>query len=97
MGDLGRISLHATALWQMADSEREGYRRRNTWDLQYGPDLSLKLPHDLHLSTVFSICQRRGYDDRSMNDTELVWKVSSIWGPAPVPVLGRSASPATTC
>ena len=79
MGDRGRISLKATALWQMADSEREDYRRRNTWDLQYGPDLSLKLPHDLHFSTVFSICQRRGYDDRSMNDTELVWDASLNW------------------
>lgn len=79
MGDRGRISLHATAQWQVADSEREDYRRRNTWDLQYGPDISLKLPHDLHFSTDFSICQRRGYDDRSMNDTELIWNASLNW------------------
>lgn len=79
IGSLGRISLKATALWQRADSRREDYRRRNTWDLQYGPDLSLHLPHDLSFSTDFGICQRRGYDDRSMNDTECLWNATLNW------------------
>ena len=82
---VGRISQKATvrfrasANWYYATSARENYRTRNSWDFHYGPDLSLRLKHDLTLGTDFNVYQRTGYDDRSMNDCDLIWNASLSW------------------
>ena len=73
------IGISGNVTWRYATSERENYHTRRTWDLNYGTDLTLNLTSDLHLTTQFGTFQRRGYDDRSMNNTELVWNASLEW------------------
>lgn len=73
------LTLGGTARRQYAASERANFRTRRTWDLSYGPNLQLNLPGDVNVSTDFKVFQRRGYDDRSMNDTEPVWNAVLNW------------------
>lgn len=78
-GTFGTAALHANVLWQTAHSAREGFIPRSSFDLNYGSDLNFKLPHDLQFSTDFSVLQRTGYDDPSMNDVNLVWNAALTW------------------
>lgn len=78
-GAIGTAALHANVLWQTAHSAREGFIPRSSVDLNYGTDLNFKLPHDLQLSTDFSVLQRTGYDDPSMNDVNLIWNAALTW------------------
>ena len=78
-GQLLNVALACGLNWQYATSNRENYHTRNTWDVHYGPKLTLHLPHDLSFDTDFTIFQRRGYDDRSMNNTEMVWNANLEW------------------
>lgn len=70
------IELSATPNFQHATSDRPGFTERSTWDLSYGPWLSYRPVRDLSLSTSLRIHSRRGYDDASMNDDELVWNAN---------------------
>jgi len=78
-GKLGTLSFHANPSWQYATSRRKDYTTRSTWDLNYGPTLSLNLPHDISFSTDLRIIQRRGYDDHTMNDNNLIWNANLSW------------------
>ena len=73
------LKLSGNVAWQYATSERENYHTRNTWDLNYGPEFRVKLLADLQLHTTLSVFQRRGYDDSSMNSTEMVWNANLEW------------------
>ena len=73
------LQLSGNVAWQYATSKRENYHTRNTWDLSYGPELEFKIYADLRLNTTFTVYQRRGYDDRSMNETEMVWNAGLEW------------------
>lgn len=78
-GKVVTVSLRGNLDWSHATSERENYRTRNTFDLFYGPDISLHLLGDLSLVTNFNVYKRYGYDDHSMNDRNLVWNASLNW------------------
>lgn len=78
-GKWATLTLAATANWQYATSERENFHTRNTWDISYGPHLQFNLPGNVNFSSEFTVYQRRGYDNRSMNDTELVWNAALNW------------------
>ena len=78
-GKVVTVSLRGNLDWSHATSERENYRTRNTFDLFYGPDISLHLLGDLSLGTNFNVYKRYGYDDHSMNDRNLVWNASLSW------------------
>ena len=73
------MKVWGNATWQYATSKRENYHTRNTWDLSYGPELDFKIYADLQFNTAFTVYQRRGYDDRSMNKTEMVWNAGLEW------------------
>lgn len=67
----------ANVNWAYASGSREDYTLRSTFDLQYGLELNVRdIIWGLSCSTDFNICQRRGYDDASMNDHSLVWNVN---------------------
>jgi len=78
-GKLGTLSFHINPSWQYATSQRQDYTTRSTWDLNYGPTLSLNLPHDISFNTDLRIIQRRGYDDHTMNDNNLIWNANLSW------------------
>lgn len=78
-GKVAVLTLGATARRQYASSERANFRTRRTWDLSYGPKLQINPAADVNVSTDFKVFQRRGYDDRSMNDTEWVWNATLNW------------------
>ena len=78
-GKLGNVSMRANGIWYHATSDRQNYRTRNSFDIQYGPELSLQLPADVQVNTSFSVFQRLGYDDDSMNDCNLLWDASVSW------------------
>ena len=78
-GKLGTLSFHANPSWQYATSRRKDYTTRSTWDLNYGPTLGLNLPLDINFSTDLRIILRRGYDDHTMNDNNLIWNANLSW------------------
>ena len=48
-------------------------RDSSSTDFNYGIEAQIGLPWDIHLSTDITMFSRRGYDDASMNDDNLVW------------------------
>jgi len=45
----------------------------NAFDIQYGAKVQTSLVWDLKINTDLTIYSRRGYNDASMNDDNLVW------------------------
>jgi hypothetical protein len=74
-----RLSLYFAPIWQYATSHRANYDTRNTWDIHYGANFVKKLPFDIEFDTDLTMYSRRGYDDQSMNDNDLVWNASFGW------------------
>ena len=74
-GKLGRFTLgaHAKVLWMHATGTRADFNSINAWDYQYGLRASWKLPLNFQATTDLTMYSRRGYDDRSMNEDDLVW------------------------
>ena len=74
-GTLGRFTLgaHAKVLWMHATGTRADFNSINAWDYQYGLRASWKLPLNFQATTDLTMYSRRGYDDRSMNEDDLVW------------------------
>ena len=74
-GKLGKMNVgaHAKAMWMHADGTRSDFINVNAWDYQYGLSASWSLPKNLQAVTDLTMYSRRGYDDRSMNEDDLVW------------------------
>lgn len=70
------VRVEANAAWNYATSQREGYQTRNSIDFGYGFAFNVELPWRLTLNTTLHMFSRRGYDDDSMNDDNLVWNAS---------------------
>ena len=68
-----RIKGKAGVDWMYARSERTDFQTISSTDFNYGIEAQIGLPWDIHLSTDITMFSRRGYDDASMNDDNLVW------------------------
>ena len=72
---LGNVSLGAVAAldYTYAFSSRPDFSTINVADFSYGLSALVHLPLKLELGTDITMFSRRGYDDNSMNDNNLVW------------------------
>jgi hypothetical protein len=59
--------------WTNLSSLRENFKQVNAVDIQYVISAKKKIFWDLEVNTSLSLYSRRGYNDASMNDNNLVW------------------------
>lgn len=74
-----RLQLDILPLWQYATSQRAGYSTRSTFDIATTLTVSQRLYRDLSIDTDLGLQQRRGYDDKTMNDNNFIWNASAVW------------------
>ena len=66
--------IYGTVNWYYATSERQNFTTRSTFDYTYGATFTANnFLWGLSFSTDLALRQRRGYDDASMNDNNLIW------------------------
>lgn len=70
------VSLNAQANYMHANSKRENFHTINTVDFSYGTSCSLKLPWSLQFDMDLTMHSRRGYEDETMNENNLVWNAA---------------------
>lgn len=71
-----RVSANANADYSHATSQRANFMTINTVDFSYGFSGSAKLPWALQLDMDLTMHSRRGYEDATMNDNNLIWNAS---------------------
>lgn len=69
-------SLNAQANYTHADSKRQNFHSINTVDFSYGASCTLKLPWALQIDMDITMHSRRGYEDATMNENNLVWNAA---------------------
>lgn len=72
---IGKHSIGAKAdvNWRHATSQRTDFNKINTADMFYGITGQICFPWNLELSTDITLYSRCGYNDSSMNTTDIVW------------------------
>lgn len=70
------IKGFATLSWNNLSSRRANFTATHALDVSYGLSATLSLPWDLKFNTDLTMFSRRGYDDASMNDNNLIWNAS---------------------
>ena len=68
-----RAEVHGNVDWSNQTSSRENFNNMNTVDFTYGITLHTPLIWGLDFSTDLNMHSRRGYNDKTMNDNNLVW------------------------
>ncbi len=71
-----RASLVSSADYTHATSTRANFMTINTVDFSYGATCALKLPWNFQLDMDLTMHSRRGYEDETMNDNNLVWNAA---------------------
>lgn len=71
-----RVELNGKLRWSYATSDRANFRRLNYLDQSYGFTLMTPLVWGIDLDTDLLLYLRRGYQDASMNTTELQWNAA---------------------
>lgn len=79
MNSKGHLIFRANPWWQYAISDREDFKTRNTWDINYYSKLALKPVRDIDFDTELMVCSRYGYDNKEMNGTEMALNMSVGW------------------
>ena len=59
--------------WTDLNSLRENFKQVNAVDIQYGVSAKKKIIWNFEVNTSLTLYSRRGYNDASMNDDNLVW------------------------
>ena len=67
------VSANASADYTHQTGSQTYFHTTNTVDFNYGLSASLKLKFGMELATDLTMHSRRGYEDHSMNDNNLVW------------------------
>lgn len=70
------VSLNAQANYAHASSQRANFHTISTVDFSYGTSCALKLPWDFQFDMDLTMHSRRGYEDETMNENNLVWNAS---------------------
>lgn len=71
-----RVELNGWVGWSYATSDRKNFQRLNYIDQSYGFTLMTPLIWGIDLDTDLLLYLRRGYQDASMNTTELQWNAA---------------------
>ena len=74
-GETGSIELALRGGFNYQHARNDNNTRANldTWNFNYGGDLTITAPWGTTLSTDIGPQYRRGYTDENMNTTELIW------------------------
>ena len=74
-GEIGtlEVGVNGGFNYQHARNDLQPKANLDTWNFNYGGNLLVTLPWDMTFSTDIGPQYRRGYDDESMNTTELIW------------------------
>lgn len=70
------VSANAEADYSHAESDRPGFQTINTVDFSYGLSCRLGFKHGFNFDMDLTMHSRRGYDDKTMNDNNLVWNAA---------------------
>lgn len=72
---LGRqnISVSGSASWYHSRSERENFENIDAFNFSLGFSGTFDLPQNWQISTNFSLANRCGYSDATLNETNWVW------------------------
>ena len=57
-------------------SDRSNFEKLNAYDFEYGGNMTYNLPLGISLSTDLKEYCRRGYSEKSINTSDLVWNAS---------------------
>ena len=78
--DWAEFSLDGTLTYNKAKNKLQPTSNLETWQLSYGPSMTLTAPWGTSLNSSLSINSRRGYNDSSMNTDEFVWNAQLSQG-----------------
>ena len=67
------VTLDGTVNYQHSRNELQPTADLDTWQLNYGGQILVRLPLDIEVSMNLHERSRRGYNDSSMNTNELLW------------------------
>lgn len=70
------VSVGGKVEWRHSTSDRDNFTTINACDFEYGGTISCRLPLGISLATDIKEYCRRGYSEKSMNTSDLVWNAS---------------------
>lgn len=70
------FGLFVGVKWDHLSSCREDFSTMNTGDFHYGAKVHYTLGSGFSISSDFTIFSRRGYEDQSMNNNNLIWNAT---------------------
>lgn len=68
-----QLGLNAEAQHDRFTSNRADFTQQNTWTVKSGLNVIFELPANFQLATDFTVYNRRGYTDESLNTDNFVW------------------------
>lgn len=71
----GKIGFGAkvSSYWRHMESRRDGFSTINAFEYNYGINGTAELPLGFQFSTDFGVYSRMGYQNHSLNNTDVVW------------------------
>lgn len=69
------IRLEGIANWHIQNGDRPGFNRVSAVDFNYGVRANGPMVWGIEYYTNLKMYSRRGYDNRSMNDDNLIWNI----------------------
>ena len=67
------VELNGQATYSISRNKLQENANLDTWDFNYGTDITINMPWSMSFSTGAHMQSRRGYSDASMNTDEFVW------------------------
>ena len=67
------VGLKGSVSWTRSAGDRDDFTTIDAYNFNYGAWAFVNLPWKFQLDTDFTVYSRRGYEDASMNDNNLVW------------------------
>ena len=67
------IELNGDVRYTISRNKLQPNANLDTWNFNYGTDITVNMPWNMSLSTGAHMQSRRGYSDASMNTDEFVW------------------------
>lgn len=67
------VELNGHVSYSISRNKLQPNANLDTWDFNYGTDITVNMPWNMSFSTGAHMQSRRGYSDASMNTNEFVW------------------------
>lgn len=67
------VELNGSVNYSISRNKLQPNANLDTWDYNYGTDITVNMPWNMSFSTGAHMQSRRGYSDESMNTNEFVW------------------------